>query len=160
MNKNNQTAIWIGAVVVVILIAIGLYVHNQNQSGEYVAPQGTSQTATAPADQTPSTTPVVTPGGPGGSISYSAAVTKYKNSRIQFDTHCAAIPSAVVFRNPATIMLDNRSNASAKIVIDQKTYSLGAYGYQIITLNETASPSISYIDCNASKNVGKITIEK
>lgn len=152
----NKTYMIVGGVIVLILVIWGIYALNHQNSDVAVnnTNQPTSQDNSANTVVPDSTATSGVGTNPSGAAtkSYQAALLKYAKSRIQF-TGCQATPSNLVLKNPATIMLDNRSNAVNKIVIDAKTYNLAAYGYQIVTLNESVLTAHSYIDCNGSQNV-------
>ena len=97
-------------------------------------------------------TPVATP-----TSSYSQLVAQYGNNRIQFDSNCQAQPSVVSYKNGATILLDNRANQTRVIGVGVNTYTLGPYGYQVITLSGTV-PQQMHLSCNSSVNVGTINL--
>ena len=93
------------------------------------------------------------------SLNYGEAVTKYANSRIQFDSDCQAIPSQDAMANSMTVMLDNRSNATQKITIGGQQYNVAAYNYVLITLSKKTLPAYLYINCNNRVNTGEIILE-
>jgi hypothetical protein len=92
-------------------------------------------------------------------MSYGDAVTKYANSRIQFDQNCHAFPSQMAVANPVTLMLDNRSNVEQKITLSGKVYGVAAYNYVLVTLNQKALPQNIFINCNQGVNVVEIILE-
>ena len=100
------------------------------------------------------------PGGTTSSQAYSAAVKTYASSRIQFDMYCQAIPTSLVFKNPATIMLDNRSGDARIIKVGGVSYSLAGYGWKIITVSSSTLPARLPIDCGSARNVSYVTLER
>src|SRR6185369_5396584 len=79
---------------------------------------------------------------PTQALSYTQLVQQFGSNRIQFDSTCQATPKSVVFKNGTQILLDNRSSQARTIGIDGKTYSLGSYGYQVVTLSSTNLPKM------------------
>ena len=121
---------------------------------------------------TPSASPKVSPGKPSGAkatpATSSASVKTYNElikeydvggRRVQFDQRCQMSPSAVTYKNGTKIMLDNRSAEAKKITIGGSSYSLGAYGYQLVTLSSTKMPQEFIINCGSAVNVGKILLQ-
>ncbi len=100
------------------------------------------------------------PGSKTSSQAYSTAVAKYQGKRIQFDMYCQAIPTSLVFKSPATIMLDNRSGDARIIMIGTHTYYLAGYGWQIVTLSSSTLPATLWINCGSAVNVSKVVLEK
>ena len=94
-------------------------------------------------------------------LSYTQAVTLYKDRIIQFDQNCVAFPNQVAFKQGATIMLDNRSNKQRTISLDSQRYSFAPYGFKIVTLSTTATlPHTILIDCGTGQNNGSIILQK
>lgn len=91
------------------------------------------------------------------SLPYGEAVVKYKNSRIQFDQGCQAIPANQSFKVGTDIMLDNRSPKPATISIGSKVYLVEAYGYQVVDLS---TEGLFMANCNGQKNVLTLSVQK
>ena len=154
MDKNKKMMVW--TVVVILIIILGIWIYESNKNMQSSAP--TSSTSLTAATPTPSPTP--TPTSAVGSITYENAVTKYVGHRIQFNSSCQAIPTQITFRNPTTIMLDNRSAVTEKITLAGVTHTIGAYNFAIVTINEAKLPATLYANCNAEKNVLTVLMQK
>ena len=152
-TKDQQNLMWAILVVVGVIAAIML-IKKGNEPLEYE----TQQPKTTTKNQTTTTSPVVK--APAPSSAYTQAVAKYKDRRIQFDEHCVATPNNMTFKNPVTLMLDNRSGRPAKIVISSVSYYLSAWGYKIITINQSSLPKNLLVDCNTSQNVAQILMQR
>lgn len=93
------------------------------------------------------------------SITYTEALTKYKNSRIQFNDKCQAIPNNITYKNNTYIMLDNRAPFPQVVNIDN-SYALEAGGFQIIKLSSDFLPMKWYVNCGNQKNVATILLQQ
>jgi len=128
---------WVGIVIVVAIVAVVVWRLSMN-----------------------SYQPVTTPGGTTSSQAYTAAVKAYAGARIQFDMYCQAIPTSLVFKNPATVMLDNRSGDARIIKVGGTSYSLAGYGWKVITVSSSTLPAQIPIDCGSARNVSYISLQK
>lgn len=91
-------------------------------------------------------------------LSYTEAVTKYKNSRIQFvGENCQATPANQSFKVGTSIMLDNRTPKPATISIGSSVYLVEAYGYQVVNLS---TEGMFTANCNGQKNVLTLSVQK
>lgn len=143
------------AVVTFIVRAVG---HKRAPAEIPVAPEVAIEQA--PAEVAPAPKRIRRRGGVSQAVSvgdYTALVAQYASRRVQFGTSCQATPMAVTYKVGTAIMLDNRSNTAAAVVFGGKTYNLGAYGYQIITLDTEGN---FLVDCGASQNVATIIVQK
>ncbi len=153
----NKTWTIIGLILVIIL---GAWWFNSNQSGISLSPDATatpkvSATKTpAVSGSKPTATPVATP-----VLSYSQLVAKYGSDRIQFDSDCKATPNSMVFKNGGSILLDNRSSKTAVVSVGDNKYTLGAYGYQVVTLNSSTVPKMLSVTCNGRVNTSTINLQ-
>ncbi len=91
--------------------------------------------------------------------SYTQLVAQYKDRRIQFDSSCRATPTSFVLKNGSSILLDNRANVGRTVSVDGKSYSLGAYGYQVVTLSSATLPRTLKVSCGSSVNVSTILLQ-
>ena len=91
---------------------------------------------------------------------YAQALARYQNARVQFDAYCQAIPVSLVFKNGATIMLDNRSGDGRIVAVAGVQYNLAGYGWRIITLSSKTLPADQPIDCGSARNVSIIHLYK
>ncbi len=93
-------------------------------------------------------------------LSYSEALLKYRDFRIQFNETCQAVPNQMTFKNNTTIMLDNRSGSMRAIKVGTKSYSIKPYGFAIATVSSKELPLSFYVDCGTSQNVATILLQK
>ena len=133
-------------VIVLILVVWGLWALNKDS-----AP--TNNTSTTPVVDT--TTPTTNP----KTISYTQALVKYKNARLQLDERCQASPSNMSFKNGTNIMIDNRSGKT-RLVKAGFDFSVKAWGFKIINLTSATLPVTWYVDCDSSQNVATILLQK
>ncbi|MFA5777919.1 MAG: hypothetical protein WC870_00285 [Candidatus Paceibacterota bacterium] len=155
MDDKKNKNLWI-SLAVILVIVVGLILWSMLKSTPASAP------ATIDED---STTKTDTPSGdtntnsPAVSISYTNALVKYKDARLQFDNACQASPDKMTFKNNSYMMIDNRASVSRSIKIGS-VYSVGAYGFKIIKLSSATLPATWYVDCGKSQNVATILIQK
>ena len=171
-NKNTKmsTKSWVWTIVgVIVVIVLVLWVRHMSNS----VVVNTNNTGTNPVDQTALTStgtedlttgdvnaPAVT-GGKAVSLSYTEALAKYANARLQLDTTCQALasPSNLVFKNNSMLMVDNRAPVARTVHIGS-VFSIKAYGFKIIELSSAKLPATLLVDCGTAQNVATITIEK
>ncbi len=92
---------------------------------------------------------------PEKALTYQQALVKYKDKRIHFTADCQASPDRQVFNVGTTIMLDNRAPKSLTVKVGS-TYTLGRYGFKIITLNTKGT---LLVDCGTSQNVATVIVQ-
>lgn len=96
---------------------------------------------------------------PAKPITYAQALQIYKDVRIQLNQDCQATPNNVTHKNNTYIMIDNRAD-KARIVKVGSSFSVPAYGFQIVKLSSASLPATWYVDCGSSQNVATILIQK
>ena len=157
--KQNQKAI---AYAVGVIVVLALVVWLAGKPTPAPMPT-TSPSASVSTTATPVKT-LVPPSTPTGAMpkSYGDAVTAYANARIQFDMYCQATPKTSVFKNGATIMLDNRSGDARTVKVNGVSYYMAGYGWRLVTLSLPVSklPASLDIDCGSAQNVGTILLQK
>ncbi|HWA64568.1 MAG TPA: hypothetical protein VG866_01825 [Candidatus Paceibacterota bacterium] len=149
---------WILVIIAVVVIAAVVFI--RKDSGAPSPSTSASPTSSAhgtTATPKTSTSPKVTPTGVGRS--YDQLVKDYANSRIQFDANCQATPASFALKTGSQVLLDNRSNQARAIVVDGKTYNLGAYGYQLITVSGGTLPRTVGVNCGPAVNVSTINLQ-
>lgn len=147
--------------IIVILVIAGLiwWMSGDNKLPSYLG-STTSPTASVVATKTPATvkkptaTPVATP-----TLSYSQLVQQYGSNRIQFDSNCYAQPKTMVLKSGTSILLDNRSSQTRVIAINGNNYTLGGYGYQVVTVQDSSLPKNVGVTCNNQINSGMINLQ-
>jgi len=170
-DKKISASSWIWTVVgVVLVIVLVLWVRHIYNSTSAINTQNTGinptdQTALAPASTEDLTTGDVnaptTPGATAVPISYTDALVKYADARLQLDTNCQALasPSNLIFKNNSLLMVDNRAPVARTVHIGS-VFTIKAYGFKIIELSSAKLPATFLVDCGTSQNVATITLEK
>jgi hypothetical protein len=157
-NKNRNMWIWI---VVVVIVLVGLVMWATNSSAPTVT--NTPVVNNTNALQVESTedlsTGSVNSGAPAASLSYSQALIKYKDARLQLDKICQASPDKMTFKNNALLMVDNRAPVARTVHVGS-VFPIKAFGFKIVKLSSTTLPVTWKVDCDASQNVSSILIEK
>ena len=94
-------------------------------------------------------------------ISYTDALVKYADARLQLDTNCQALasPANLVFKNNSLLMVDNRAPVARTVHIGS-VFTIKAYGFKIIELSSATLPATFLVDCGTSQNVATISLEK
>ncbi|MCM2338834.1 MAG: hypothetical protein NDI62_00030 [Burkholderiales bacterium] len=160
-NKNYSVLYYsLGAVVFIIVIVLMFWFIAKGKNAALVGDldQKVDQEITIPAGEIGNgTTAAKKPVTP--SISYADALVKYKNSRIQLDETCQAIPNNVTYKNNTYVMVDNRS-ASPRSIKLGADYTVRAYGFRLIKLSSDTLPATFLLDCGNSQNVATILIQK
>lgn len=163
IKKSNGGTYLVIGIVVVVLIVIGLLLSNKKSDIDDMV--------LAPVDTTvpDTTTPVLPPKSTGidperegtsvgsGAGTYANLMLKYKGKMVQFNKECAVVTNKVTFKQGTDILLDNRDNTAAKIVIGSRTFNLPAYGYKVIDLPTIGSYQL---DCNKRLNVVTVSVQK
>lgn len=155
-KPNSLVYIVVGVIVVAIIIALAM----SHKKKEAVMPVENTPSVEQPANnsndvgvnQEDANSPAV-------SLSYTAASKKYANARMQINASCV-IPSPYVnltFKVGSSVMLDNRSNESHSVLFNGTRYTLGPYGFRIVTLNTVKK---FMVDCDKSQNVATVTVQK
>lgn len=119
-----------------------------------------SPTPNISTSTTPKSSVKVTPKATVSTGTYGQLVDQYVGKRIQFDQYCQANPGSATFKNDTTIMLDNRSGDARIVTVGGVQYSLGGYGYKLVTVSSTVLPKTLNLNCGAAVNVGQILLQK
>lgn len=148
-------------VVVILVVVGGYYLFKSNgmtnpSSGTLYSSSPSATAATNP--KTTTSKPAATV-APSAALTYTQLVAQYKDRRIQFDSACRATPSSFVLKNNTSVLLDNRANVARVVKVGDKTYNLGAYGYQVVMLSSPTLPTKLGINCGSSVNVGTVLLE-
>ncbi len=157
MNK-----LWIGIIAVVVIV-VGVWWFNGGSSQVSLFPDASTSPTAVGVTKTPagykatkSATPVPVA---TSALSYSQLVAQYGNNRIQFNASCQANPSSIVFKNGASILLDNRSNQTQVISLNGASYTLVPYGYRVVTLSSSTLPKAVGVTCNGQVNTSMINLQ-
>lgn len=144
----------IAAILVTVVILI------VSRIGKYQA--GTAPGAATSTAESRSGSATTTPGKPApihsGVLTYTEAIKIYATRRIQFDSNCAMSPNGSVFKNPATLMFDNRSDAKRTFYLDRQAHSIPAYDYVILKVAAPILPHTVIVDCGTGRNTGTIIL--
>lgn len=141
--------------MVVLLIVLLSNRGPSDQPGQSPSPTPTP-TPTATAKPAAKKTPM-----PSGALpqSYNDAMATYSGRRLQFDAYCQANPSSLSVNRGDAIMLDNRSGDPRWIKVGANAYYLDGYGWKIVTPVVSSVPTLVYLDCGSSKNVGVLNVQ-
>ncbi len=156
--KNIKILILAIIAVLVVVFVVRAIMRKPGSTEAPVVPEVTIEQA--PAEVAPTPKRIRRRGGVAQQTTlgdYTTLVAQYASRRVQFGTSCQATPTAVTYKIGTQIMLDNRTNTAAAVVFGGKTYNLGAYGYQIITLDTEGN---FLVDCGTSQNVATIIVQK
>ncbi len=154
---NKAAMWWVIGIVVVVLVAAGVwyfwYQPSATQNGVYNPAPTNNQAVENTGGQAA--------GGTAAKLSYSDAVKKYADRRIQFNQDCLPTPYYVTFKSGTTIMLDNRASVSKVISLDNSRYTVKAYDYVLVTLSTTAKlPHSISVDCGNGENNATIYLQQ
>jgi hypothetical protein len=152
----GKAKIWI-SLVIIIALGILILVVNKSKDKKEEASDTPKVEETAKTTDTKKTTSTVANGSQPVTLSYSQALTKYANSRIQINESCQLKPASAVYKVGTSVMLDNRSNTSKSILFSGTRYSIAGYGFKVIPLNTVKT---FQVDCGTSQNVATITVAK
>lgn len=154
MNKK----VVIGTVVVVAVV-VGLVAWRWQAAPSAETPGQTAATTTGSVASSSSGTPAKkTPPNLSG-ITYTEAVTRYGNVRMQIDPTCTISPNAFTVKNGTNVMFDNRSQAAKTVTVLGTRYSIGAFSFKIVTLRSATLPRVATIDCGSGRNNAQITLQ-
>jgi cytoskeletal protein RodZ len=156
--ENKKSTMWLIVLAVVIVVILLIWSMNKGSAPTPVSTTTTDNTTTEPA----STQDVSTVTGITGaaSISYTDALVKYADRRIQLDKMCQASPMSVTYKDNTGIMIDNRS-AMTRTVKVGTTFTIKPYGFRIVVLPDVILKSKTLlVDCDKSQNVATILVQE
>ena len=156
----------LGVVVVILVVLIVLNI--MQPSYETITPNADDGTA-LDSNLTPddiakisedTSEGSVNVGATAATISYTNALIKYADRRIQFNPTCQAFPNTVTYKDNTGIMLDNRSPVARTIKVGTN-YTVKAWGFKIVVLPDIYLKSKTIlIDCDKSQNVATILVQE
>lgn len=155
------------AIVIGAVIALAAYLSAKDikkAESDMIQQQVSEQQAAADAAQQAATGSGATTGNtttPAPSkLSYSQAVVKYADRRIQFDSNCVATPVISTFKNNTEVMLDNRAGVRRTITVDGTRHTIEGLDYKIVKMTAKTFPYTIQIDCGNGKNNANIYLQK
>lgn len=162
MRKKN---LWIIVTVCIIVIGTSYLLARGKTSDatQNIAEGQQIEVVSNPTEPipTPTVEPTPTPVGKKSTSNkippYTEVVKQYEGRRIQIDTNCQAHPTYSTYKVGTTLMFDNRTPATKKLVIDSKTYNIAGYNYILLPF-KTAKEIV--FDCDSLQNVATILIQK
>lgn len=130
-SASKKSAYIIAGVVVLALVALGIYAYNHQGSGQNSDQQLTRQddsaiTAPPDASATPTTVP---PAGTGKKLAYGDAIKAYPE-RFQF-VQCLGAPATIAVKKGSPVMLDNRDAVVHTFKADTQTFRIAGYDYAV-----------------------------
>lgn len=153
MDKKTIQMVAVGAVILVIGILIGSYFGSSAPKSESPVATSTAtvDTGTPPAPVTP-VAPATTYTAPkvttGTTLTRNQAYAFYsKEQRYTQLLDCIGFPNSFFFRVGTKIMVENKADSVANLVVWDKTYSIPGKGFKIITLDHAG---VYEAMCNAS----------
>ncbi len=153
--NNNNLKMWGVAALALIVIVGGFFLVFQNKAAP--KSQVNQQTSNGPESVQDVTD---TTGAPAAAISYTNALIKYANRRIQLDTNCQAVPTSVTYKDNTGIMIDNRS-AQTRVVKVGTTFTMRPWSFKIVVLPDVyLTQKTLLVDCANRQNVATILIQE
>jgi hypothetical protein len=178
--KNRSKLMAAGAILIIVLVFASwinhiLYSSPHNFEAEETSDEqqvyeeltvsdedlgATSTTTTIPTASVNSATTKKTVQPTSGSEAvteeYSQALQTYGSSgyRLQF-VSCRATPGQLSIKTGQKFMLDNRDNISHKIEIGNKSYTVKAYGFAVVTAGDVGT---AYITCDGNRTA-KLSVQ-
>ncbi len=165
MEKNNQqTQNWIWAVIIIVVIGIVIFFAFGNKTklvDDTVTPIPTVVVPGTPTTTEPESVQDIDVATPGAAtISYTNALVKYADRRIQLDKACQAYPNTVSYKDNTGVMIDNRSSQTRTIKIGT-TFTIKPWGFKILVLPDVYLKNKTIlVDCDKSQNVATILIQE
>ncbi len=153
----NKKLLWI--IVAVVVVGGYFWMHSSSKSTDTQTAQQTATPKAAAAATVKPSTSVAKATPTPVTKTYTQLLAEYGTRRIQFNASCQATPSTFVLKNNTSILLDNRANVARTITVDGTAYSLGAYGYQVVSLSSPSLPHTVKINCGSSVNVGTVLLQ-
>ncbi len=164
MENKNNTNIWIGVVIGLVILTVALFFIFRSKSTvttSFNAPATDNTTALEPSSTLDTSGSTTTTGGAQQiSISYADALVKYADRRIQLDKSCQAFPNTVTYKDNTGIMIDNRSPEARTIKIGT-TFTIKAWGFKIFVLPDVYLKSKTIlVDCDSQQNVATVLVQE
>ncbi len=158
MEKNNlKTLIWIIVAAVVIAVVI-FFIFANRQTVNQVTTGPNNQVAAEP--ESVQDIGVQDTGVSAALISYSNALAKYADRRIQLDLTCQAHPNNVTYKDNTGIMIDNRSPQTRTVKVGT-TFTIKPWGFKIVVLPDVLLKSKTIlVDCDGYQNVATILVQE
>ena len=159
-ETHKKSLLWVlmGLVAIVLVwVVVWLVARSSRVTPVVEAP------APAPVVEVSKPAPVViAPSKVTPKMSYADAFALYSKTRVQLGAKCNPTPFAPVYKNGATIMIDNRSGENRIVAVGETTYHVNAYDYVLATLSypEATLPVKVLLDCGNTQNVATLTVEK
>ena len=165
MDKINKNNLIIGSIVLLVVILGGAYYfHGKDSwlSGGFGNMGPSLDNNMGPGNPIPSATPTPTASPTtAGKLSYSDAIKKYGNYRIQFDQACQAHPNNITFKSGTKVMFDNRATVARTINFNGTKYRIASYDYEVINMvSPNGYPATVMVDCDKSQNVASVLLQK
>jgi hypothetical protein len=156
MSKNMKIAI--GAIILVIILALIVRgVMHKKAAPEAVVSTPVVEQPVAPKPAKwvapkPAPTPVVV-----DTRGYAELIVAYKDRMLQFSDACQVRVSDQNYKIGSEMLLDNRNSVPVTIKLGSNSYTLPAYGHQVVTLGAEGK---FMVDCNDHQNVATVSVQK
>ncbi len=156
-NMSKNTKIAIGAVILVIILALIVRgaMHKKVTPVEVTPVPVVEQPVVSKPTKwvAPKPAPVVSMDTRG----YAELINAYKDHMLQFGASCQVRASDQNYKIGSEVLLDNRNDVPVTVKIGSNTYTLPAYGHQVITLSTEGK---FMVDCNDHQNVATVSVQK
>lgn len=133
-----------------------------NTRPEEAAPAPAGENGAAPK---PDIAPAPT-GASGGTaagvqtaLTYTAAVKKYGERRLQLDEQCQAQPTNLTFKAGTAVMVDNRSDNTRAVTVGTRNYTIQPWGWAIVSMPSVRAQTRLMVDCDALENVATFLVQ-
>ncbi|MEI8129923.1 MAG: hypothetical protein WCG55_00250 [bacterium] len=94
-------------------------------------------------------------------LTYTEALTKYADARLEFDAECQVRPVNQTWKNNTELMLDNRSNQNRLIHMDVLgDVTIKPWGFKIVKFSSPTTPDTIMVDCGNLQNVTSVLLQK
>ena len=93
-------------------------------------------------------------------LPYHEALGLYSGKRIELNHACTSIPNTMTLKNNTKVMIDNKSETMKAIKIGKIVTTVKGRGFKIMNLSSSKLPTKLLIDCDTSKGVATILLEK
>ena len=136
------------ASLAVVIVGVGMVAYNQgvNDQGAAIL-KGVA-------------VPTPTPGASTNSQVYGQLVQQYRTARMQVTATCRVSPTSYSFKAGTSILLDNRSPMTHVVSVGGMSYTLPAYGYQVVALTSPTLPAKLSVNCDSSVNVATVKLSQ
>lgn len=152
-KKNKMALLMIGGFIVIVLLVMVIAKKKATNISDIVPPLPQENQELITGEQNAKATSST------ASLTYEQALIRYKNRIVQVNQQCQASPGILTFKNPVTIMVDNRSPLAHTFKLGS-TFTVKAYGFKIVELSSASLPATFLLDCDKLQNIATVILQK